>query len=242
MDRRIFEAMAAVEERHWWFRARRRILAERIASFHLPRDAKILEAGAGSGGNLRMLSQFGSVSAFERDDDARARALARSIGRAEGGALPDEIPFGAEKFDLIVMFDVLEHLEQSTESLSALAKRLLPGGRILLTVPARPALWSRHDLLHHHFRRYTRSKLRKTIVEAGLRVQEMSYFNTVLFPLVAAGRTWERVIRSGKSIGLDVPPEPLNRLLEAAFASERLMLRHVSLPIGVSLLAVATVE
>jgi SAM-dependent methyltransferase len=230
--------MAVVEDHHWWFRVRREIIADQIRRLSLPSDARILEAGCASGGNLQMLAAFGQVSAFEMDDEARSRAQARGIGRVEAGSLPDAIPFGDEQFDLIVMLDVLEHLENDRVGLAAIVKRLKPGGLFLATVPAGQALWSRHDLLHHHFRRYERSQVRKLISGSGLQVSNVSYFNTVLFPLIVAGRLWDRLMEDDRSTALSIPPAPLNAALGAAFSLERLALSRANLPFGSSLMAI----
>jgi SAM-dependent methyltransferase len=231
--------MAKVEDHHWWFIVRREIIADRIKTLRLPPHPKILEAGCGSGGNLKMLAAFGDLSAFELDDAARQEATDRGVGRVEAGSLPDGIPFGDERFDLIVMLDVLEHLEDDASSLAAISRRLTPGGQLLVTVPARQALWSKHDLLHHHFRRYMGSQVEVLLRGAGLAVEQLSYFNTVLFPLIVVGRLWDRIMDDDRSTALSIPARPLNDLLGRAFALERIALRRRSLPFGASIIAVA---
>jgi SAM-dependent methyltransferase len=140
---------------------------------------------------------------------------------------------------LIVLFDVLEHIEEDVEVLQILKSRLKPGGCLLLTVPALPALWSYHDDIHHHFRRYRKGELAKRVLEGGYELTTVSYFNTLLFPLVAAVRLLKRL--SGKVLYGDlVLPQPwLNGLLKWTFATERHVVGIIPLPIGVSLLAVA---
>ena len=242
MDRAVFTAMAGVEDRHWWFQARRRIVADRLKRLALPGDASVLEVGCGSGGNLVMLAQLGRLSAFEMDLDALKAARARGVGRLEQGRVPDQIPFGDEQFDLVVLLDVLEHVADDRAALAAVIPRIKRGGHLFLTVPALEAIWSQHDVLHHHFRRYSKGRLRALLHESGLTVEDSSYFNTLLFPAVVAGRVWGRLRRAERSVGLDVPPAPVNHLLNTVFASERHMLRHMSLPVGASLMAVARVS
>jgi SAM-dependent methyltransferase len=225
--------MAETEGRHWWFTGRRAILSSLIARLALPPSAQIVEIGCGTGGNLEMLAAFGEVSAMEADDGARAIAAEKTAGRFDirAGRCPDEIPFAGRRFDLVCLFDVLEHIEEDVATLKAVGGLLAPGGHALITVPAYRWMWSAHDEFLHHKRRYTAGELRRKAVAAGLRIAGLSYFNTLLFPLAAAARLLG-------APGTAVPPGPLNRLFRAVFGAERLLVGRVALPFGVSLLAV----
>lgn len=240
MEAAAYGGMAAAEGRHWWFAARRRIIARMLRRLDLPADARILEIGCGSGGNLEMLRAFGHLEAIEFDDAARAVARERSdiaIGR---GALPDGLPEFAAPFDLVVMLDVLEHVERDEQSLGRLIGLLKPGGHLMLTVPAFRFLWSAHDTFHHHYRRYRRGPLRRMLEQAGFDLDYAGYFNTFLFPLVAGARLLDRVMGGGDpQAGLKVPAAPLNAVLREIFALERLIVPVLPLPFGVSLLIIA---
>lgn len=238
MDRAVFDRMAAQEDVHWWFAARRQILSAVISRLvDLPNEPRILEAGCGTGGNLQMLEGFGQVRAFELDADARRAAELKSDLAIAEGALPDAVPFESEQFDLIGLFDVLEHVEKDEASLAALASRLTPEGRIVMTVPAFPSLWSRHDERHHHFRRYTRGHLAKVADAAGLRMEHGFYFNTALFPVAVAGRALKAILRLDRAD--DTLPNPLiNAALRSVFGAERHLVGRIRMPVGLSLCAV----
>ncbi|MEO7158344.1 MAG: class I SAM-dependent methyltransferase [Vicinamibacterales bacterium] len=236
--------MADTEARHWWFAGRRAVLASLIGQFELPANARILEIGAGTGGNLRMLSAFGKVSALEMDASARAIATEKTGGQVDirAGFCPTDIPFGGEKFDLICLFDVLEHIDDDVGTLVEVKKLIAEGGHVLMTVPAHRWLWSAHDEFLHHKRRYTASELRGKVAAAGLRLERMSYYNTLLFPLAVVVRLKERFLKGPSAQGRDVPPEPINRLFAHLLSAERFALRKFNLPYGVSLLGVLRSE
>ncbi len=241
MDPNAYTEMAETESRHWWFVARRKIISAQIASFGLGPEARIFEVGCGTGGNLRMLKAFGSVSAMEMNADAISIARSKADNSVEirQGFCPENIPFGGEKFDLICMFDVLEHVEQDEETLEVLRGFLAPGGRLLLTVPAYQWLWGAHDQFLHHKRRYSRKELVSKIRQAGLELERVSFFNTLLFPLAALVRIKERFWNGGAAHGKDIPVPFVNSLLEAVFSFERHLLSWVNFPFGVSLMTVA---
>lgn len=240
MEQQVYSQMATIQGEHWWFVARRRILAAVLRRYvRLPDGASLLEAGCGMGGNLAMLAGFGQVSAFEPDAGAR-----RIVGRESGlqireGRLPDEVPFDAEAFDLVAALDVLEHVEEDSASLASLRNKLRPGGWLVITVPAFSFLWSAHDRIHHHKRRYRKAQLVRLASEAGLTPVKVTYFNTLLFPVIAMVRLVKGLLRIDKADSEAMPGNLVNRLLTALFASERHLLGRVWLPAGVSILMIA---
>ncbi len=237
MDKQIYQKMREVENEHWWFVGRRRIVESVIQSMSLPKAAHILDAGCGTGGNLAMLNQYGEVKGMEMNDDAREYASSLQLGEILPGHLPDTIPHPANSFDLIVLLDVLEHIDDDRASLEALNARLAEGGRILLTVPAFQLLWGPHDEAHHHKRRYTATQLKQTAKAADLELEYISYFNTWLFPLIAMTRFIQRW-KSESEAEINLPSRPINHVLTRLFASERIFIPGSRLPFGVSLLAV----
>jgi SAM-dependent methyltransferase len=238
MERAVFDRMAELDQDHWWFLARRRILKRLIQRVvRPPTKARILEVGCGTGHNLSMLKSFGRVEASELDRCARALANKRLPGKVKNAKLPDLSMFGRNAYDLVALLDVLEHVPDDLASLRAIHRRLRPGGALLLTVPANPWMWSAHDAAHHHFRRYTKKQLRELFLRSGLEVQLLSYFNTLLFPLVASARVIGKITRKGSSDD-KLPSAPVNAVLEKVFGIEAAIIGRLPMPVGVSLVAV----
>ena len=238
MERKVYEQMAQLDQRHWWFTARRRILAELIERVAKPpKDARILELGAGTGHNLAMLSRFGTVEASELDPIARNLASERLGREVKEAALPNLSMFPADSYDLIALLDVLEHVPDDKGSLAAILERLKPGGALLLTVPANPWMWSAHDVAHHHHRRYRKAEIGALAKEAGFEIELLSPFNSLLFPPIAAVRLVGKL--TGKDDSDDAMPGALvNRTLDAVFGLERSLIGRLPMPFGVSLVAV----
>jgi len=238
VERKVYEQMAQLDGSHWWFTARRRILdglIERVV--RPPKDARILELGAGTGHNLAMLSRFGEVEASELDPIARQLASERLGREVKEAALPDLSMFPEASYDLIALLDVLEHVPDDKASLAAIMERLKPGGALLLTVPANPWMWTAHDVAHHHHRRYRKPEIEKLAREAGYRIELLSPFNSLLFPPIAAVRLVGKL--TGKDDSDDAMPGALvNRTLDTIFGLERSLIGRVPMPFGVSLVAV----
>ncbi len=240
MERIVYDTMAELDERHWWYRARREVLAALIRRrARPPKGARLLEIGCGTGHNLAMLRRFGEVEALEVDAAARAIAEER-LGRPVMLApLPGLSGVAERHYDWIGAFDVIEHIADDRAALASIAQRLKPGGRLVITVPAHPWMWSAHDEVNHHQRRYSRRALKRLFEAAPLKLEAIGYFNSLLFPLAVAQRLASRVSGSQDS-GLSLPPPIVNRSLERAFAAERHLIGRVPLPPGLSLFAVAS--
>lgn len=246
MEAVLYEQFDRLEDAHWWFSGRRAVVRE-VLRRRLPRAAglSILDVGCGTGGMLQMLRDFGTVSGMDTSEQALASARQR-LGPdvpLRQGQLPDGLPPG-QTFDLVTAFDVIEHIPDAPAALAAIRGALAPGGALVVTVPAYQFLWSRHDELNHHCRRYTAPLLRRHLEAGGFKMAWHSYFNTLLFPPAAAVRLLQKVLpgRRGGGEGssdLDLPPRPINRLLEMLFAAERFVVPRARVPFGVSLVAVA---
>jgi SAM-dependent methyltransferase len=239
MEHEAYLDMAEVEARHWWFRGRRRILAATIERLKLKPGIKILELGAGTGGNLSLLERFGCVTAVEMNDAAREISRGKA-GDADirAGTLPSSLPLGEETYDLICLFDVLEHVEEDEATLKVVRRHLAPGGRAVITVPAYQALFGPHDVALHHKRRYGRAALADKLRKAGLAVETLSFMNMVLLPAAFLVRWLDKALHRGTASGTKIPVWPLNEVLTGIFGAEALWLARGRLPFGLSLLAV----
>lgn len=239
MERTVYAEMAELDQRHWWYRARRRILTELIRrEVAMPAHAQILEIGCGTGHNLAMLGKFGHVDALELDDEVRVVAEKR-LGRPVMSApLPELDGVADEYYDLIGAFDVIEHIDHDAAALRTIATKLKPGGKFIMTVPAHQWMWSPHDVVNHHKRRYSKQSLRRLVDESPLKLAKIGYFNSLLFPLAVAERFTSK-LRGKDTAEVTLPPAPLNAVLELAFAAERHVIGRLPLPVGLSLFAVA---
>src|SRR3954470_5664112 len=230
MERAVFDRMAELDQEHWWFLARRRILDTLIARVvQPPQDAKVLEVGCGTGHNLAMLGRFGKVEACELDKSARSLASKRLGRKVKDSRLPDLSMFERNAYDLVALLDVLEHVPDDIGSLRSIHRRLKPGGALLVTVPANPWMWSAHDVAHHHFRRYTRAALARLFEQAGFEVQLLSHFNSLLFPPIAAARL---IGKARNHDGADdaLPGARINALLNTVFGLEAGLIGRVPMP------------
>jgi SAM-dependent methyltransferase len=232
------QAMLASDEDHWWYRGRRRVLRAALNRLELPPDARLLDAGCGSGRTLDELTHYGRVSGVDLSDAAVAAARRRGhpdvyVGRVE------ELPYPDATFDVATCLDVVEHTPDDRATLAELRRVVRPGGVLIVTVPAYQALWSWHDEVNRHFRRYDSPSLRSAAGETGWDVVSDTYFNSLLLAPAAAVRLVQRRRRAHEQSDLDLTPSALNGVLEVPLRIEaRVVGRGKRLPAGLSLLAV----
>lgn len=241
METDFYPAYYQLEGRHWWFLGRRHIFLAALERFAPKGPARALDFGCGTGAWLEHLERFAPVDALDGDRDAVAFCHQRGrleVQYLEPGA---PIPFADASFDIITSFDVLEHIEDDGATLRELHRVLRPGGTLVLAVPAFPILWGDQDEISHHFRRYRTPRLVAPVEAAGLTVLHTSYFNSLLFPAVAAVRLVRRVVRAPRSDKTDftVGPAAANSLLARLFGAESRLVTRRRIPFGVSLLLVA---
>jgi SAM-dependent methyltransferase len=236
------KTMLKVDEQHWWYRGRRRIIAAELERLELPAHARVLDAGCGSGRTMVDLRRYGDVTGIELSEDAAAIARDRGCGEVVIGRV-EQLPWDANSFELITCLDVIEHTADDRVALGELRRVATPGGWTLLTVPAYQLLWSSHDVANHHYRRYSRRSLHAAATDAGWDVRRVTSFNSVLLAPAAAIRLARRGrITNGNgavSSDLRVGPAWLNTVLEAPLRLEaRWLAGGRTLAAGLSLMAV----
>jgi SAM-dependent methyltransferase len=240
MDRDYELQTHRAEDRHWWYRGRRTVIDGVLCGVELPPRARILDAGCGSGRNMIELNRHGTVTGVELSPTSASLAQDRNAGQVLTCSVLD-MPFAEDSFDLAVSLDVIEHLDDDLAALRELRRVVAPGGALLVTVPAYQWLWSGHDEINHHHRRYTRRTLQRAGEQAGWQQMRTTYFNSLLLPAAILLRVLDRFSRKTTESSLDlwVPPEPLNWLLERPLTFEAaLIARGGRIPAGLSMLAV----
>lgn len=225
MEAAELQTLAAVEDRHWWYKERRAVLARELR--RLPAPGLALDIGAAGGGNTRVLRAHG-WKAVALDYSQSAVEIARERGIDAVRTDARDLPIGSGSCDLVTAFDVLEHIDEDYRVAAEVARVLRPGGIVLVAVPCDMALWSPHDAQVGHVRRYSRAALGKVAQKAGLVVERMWSWNVLLRPAIA----WRR--RSSVGSDLDDVPFLLNAMFTSIIVAER-YLPVTSLP-GVSLM------
>lgn len=228
------------EDRHWWHVGRRRILCDVLARCELPPAARLLDAGCGAGGMLSVLGRFGTVSGLDISPELIVLARGRGYEDVVEGVV-EELPWPDESFDLVTLLDVLEHTADDLVTLEEMRRVVRPGGYLLVTVPAYQVLWSNHDVVNDHYRRYSRRTLRAVATHAGWSVERMTPFNSLLLAPAAAVRVTQKL--RGEQLEEHTPdarigPSWLHPMLELPLRVEASWLRrNRNLPAGLSLLA-----
>jgi SAM-dependent methyltransferase len=234
---RMFEA----EETQWWYAGMRAISLSLLATAW-PDGAvegrRILDAGCGTGNNLAHFRRFGRTLGVDLSDEALRFCRGRGVAAARGSLLA--LPFPDGRFDAVTSFDVIYHrwVQDDRAAVREMARVLAPGGLLLLRVPALKMLWGAHDEAVHSRHRYTRGEVRRLLEGEGLDVVRLTYANTLLFPLLTVRRTLDRLLgRHGSDVGF--LPAPLEWTFRHLLGLEARLVRHLSLPVGASVFALA---
>lgn len=229
-------------QRHWWWRARERVIIDALHA-HRPTDGwrNVLDVGCGDGLFFDELAKLPGVQLVEGVEPAEALVSRNGPHRARIYVAPFDASFDmGRRYSLIVMLDVLEHLPDPAASLRHAVSLLEQGGVFLATVPAFMALWTRHDDLNHHYTRYDKTTFGALAVEAGLRVDEARYFFRWTVAAKIGVRLKEALLPGDPALP-SVPPGAVNRALYALSRVEERMLAGMPLPFGSSLLVVGGV-
>ena len=250
MQQHTYAILRRVEESHWWFVGRRRIISsflERVCrdlkaaqAEHGGRDSalNILDVGCGTGANLEMLSQFGEAEGVDVSAEALSFCRERGLTKVKQGAA-EALPYEAGSFDLVTGLDVVEHLDDDLAGLKEMRRVLRRGGHTLLFVPAFMFLWGVQDDVSNHRRRYTLKELKRVVQEAGFELERASYVNLSFFAPILLGRLFMRATRLRPESENNLTIGFLNGVLGKLFGAERFALRYLNFPFGVSIVCVA---
>jgi SAM-dependent methyltransferase len=242
VDKSVYDRFLALDERHFWRRGKRELVLSWLeAAVGAPSGAlRLLDVGGATSLVPREMSAFGAVTVVEPEASCVALLAGDPRVTAVQGGLPGLPVTGP--FDVITLLDVLEHLDDDVGGLRELYDLLRPGGHLLLTVPAYQWLWSDHDVVLHHRRRYTRGRLEPVLRSAGFELVRSSYYTSLLLPLMAAQRVGSRFKPGRKAeahpeYDVKVPAAPLNAALSAVMRVERAVVDRLALPAGGAIVA-----
>lgn len=245
MEREYYQKYYRLEVEHWWFRVRAALIRERISLSVTPAgNRRILNVGAATGGSTEWLQAFGKTISQESDPDTAAFLKQRFGSDVMGGSF-ESLPVEANSFDLLCAFDVLEHTDNDENCIQEAWRILKSGGDLVLTVPAYMFLWSSHDVVNHHKRRYTLGKLHEKLVLHNFEVRYSTYFNSLLFLPILFFRLFTRLFRRNEPDRSDFEYAAsgsagiLSKVLGSIFGLEIPLLRCMRFPFGVSILVVA---
>jgi len=249
-DAAAFKSLFEMEQKHFWHVGRKELILDAIkTNITSLASIRMLEIGCGNGNVLDHLSQNkikieGCDLFLEGLRFCRRRSGSVPLYQINVLALPFK-----EEYEIIGLFDVLEHIACDDKALSEIHNALKPGGYLVLTVPAFQSLWSCHDGISHHARRYNKKELVAKLNDNGFSVRKVTYFMFFLFPLLASARIFSKIFKSEneKQISLDNSLEYktipiINDILLALFRIERHLIRNLDLPFGASIIAVASRE
>jgi SAM-dependent methyltransferase len=239
MNENMYDAMFAIEAKHWWFHAKRDIVLSAISPTG---TIEIIDFGCGTGAMLESLKRFGNVTGIDFCQKALDFCRKRIDARLLQVNLTEKLPLDPI-FDIGVALDVLEHIDDDATALKNIHRVMKPGGKVIITVPAFMSLWSDHDKNCNHKRRYRKKELETLIRNSGLSIEYISYFNFWLFPPIAVMRFLSKLfrIRTNSALENNLPSNWMNKLFYRIFSSERFFVRNqIKLPFGVSLIAILT--
>jgi len=245
MDLNYEQKYHQLEEQHWWFAGRRDAVRKLIHSLRVPLSNDVLEIGCSAGPLQQILRADGYTNLTGIDISESAIALAKKRGIPNVSLMDGaNLDFPDQSFDLLLASDVLEHIEDEERATHEWHRVLRPGGRMIVFVPAFQLLWTKHDEINHHYRRYTAGNLRRTLQQAGLEIERSSYWNSSLFFPASIIRVAQRIIQNRSTINthtgdLKELPNWINSALSLLLKAENNILRYTRLPVGVSVFAVA---
>jgi SAM-dependent methyltransferase len=240
MELSAYEVESAIEQDHWWFKGRRRLLAAIIRELGIALDRPVLDVGTSTGTNLRMLREIGFAQPKGLDASPEAIQFCQSkgLGPVELGNICN-MPFAENSFDLVLATDVIEHVEDDSAAVKEIHRVLVPGGVTIITVPAFQFLWGTQDRLAHHLRRYRAEQVLRIVRGTQLRVQRAFYFNYLLLVPIWIARQMLKITGLQLRSENEINSPALNRLFYGIFRLDVATAPYLSPPFGVSFLVVA---
>lgn len=242
MKKGEYQKLYNFENFYWWHVGRRDIIKSLLSMVFSEKNIQILDVGCGCGGNFKMLSQFGKVIGLDKSPEAIKFCQKRGFNNCFLGEAED-INFPDQSFDMVVALDLLEHLDDDNKALKEFYRVLKKGGYVLITAPAYQFLWSEHDEILEHKRRYSLSDLNKRICRANFNVVKKSYFITFTFLFIFTYRFFQKLFLKGekkqKKTSYVILPSFLNSLLIFLLRLEAFVSRYISFPFGVSIVCLA---
>lgn len=243
MEINKYEEMEELEKFHWWFIYRQKILKFFLKNYllDLNKAANIIDIGCGTGGNIQILSEyFDNITGIDNNDLAINYCREKGFENIIKGELPELTMIEDDSADLILLFDVLEHVDDDEFSLSVMSNKLKDNGYLLMTVPAFNFLWSQHDTDFHHKRRYNLKILKKLIQKLGFKIIKASYIYFLLFPLILFMRILKQFFKNlAKKDDFQLNNKFLNLFIIKFLSIEKLLLKWINFPFGSSIIILA---
>jgi SAM-dependent methyltransferase len=241
MKEHTYPIMFRIEQSHWWYTGRRKILTSFVADICrrvTDRRPRILDVGCGTGANLLMLSQFGDAEGVDISEDALAFCRERGLTNVKLGA-GEKLPYDDATFDLVTALDVVEHMDDDLAGLREMRRVLRPDGRVLLFVPTFMFLWGVQDDVSNHRRRYRLPELQRVLEQAGFEIERTTYANITFFLPILFVRKLMRLTGIKAESENNINVSAFNDVLGRVFGAESWILKRMNIPFGVSGLCVA---
>ena len=242
MERVVYDQMAELDQRHWWYRARREVLDALIRRVARPPAgrARSSRSAAAPAITSPCSAHSARVDALELDDEARDIAEQRLGKPVMSAPLPELDGVAERHYDLVGAFDVIEHIDDDRAAMASIARRLKPGGKFVMTVPAHQWMWSAHDVANHHQRRYSKAALRRLVEGIAASARARSAISTACCSRWRWPSAWRRSCAARTTPTSSLPPAAAQCRARKIFAPNAHLVGRLPLPPGLSLFAVAS--
>ncbi len=249
MDKNYYKEYFSLERNHWWFKVRAKIiifLIDKSLASNSSNIKTVLNIGAATGKTSEILAKYGEVTSLEYDKECCEFVNENLPMKVINGSIV-ELPFADNSFDLVCAFDVIEHVEDDILALAEMKRVCKPNGLVTVTVPAFMLLWSHHDIVNQHFRRYTKNNLQQLFTSNNLTYSVATYYNSILFLPIFMFRLFTKIIpqkwiRKGAGSDATLGSENgfVNKVMYQIFNIELTLLKGMKFPLGVSIFMSAT--